>query len=81
MILCFKERVVGQRITADNDLVPNLEPPLPEWGRKPQEVQQYLIASQVLRSLPRTAFGEASEETDEKVLQALCGCFQVQTYE
>ncbi|KAI9041128.1 uncharacterized protein KD926_007398 [Aspergillus affinis] len=80
ILLCFKERFIERRVT-DNDLVSDLEPLVPEWGRKPQEVQQYLIASQVLQSLPRIAIGDALEETDEKILQALCSCFQVRTTE
>ncbi|OJJ43875.1 hypothetical protein ASPZODRAFT_135909 [Penicilliopsis zonata CBS 506.65] len=50
---------------------------LPEWGRQPPEVRQYLLALQTLQTGPVTEWNQRSKNRlpDEEMVQALQACF------
>jgi hypothetical protein len=59
---------------------------VPEWGRKPQEVRQYLDAWQIIQTNSRIPNEQTAEKYNNlgnltsqshEIIQALVGCFVV----
>ncbi|KAL2848191.1 hypothetical protein BJY01DRAFT_262766 [Aspergillus pseudoustus] len=91
IFLSFKrrklKRVRGEIPGGDENYLRSLEEHIPEWGRKPQEVRQYLAALRVLRPNPRVLdditeeiypmIGSIAAETDGGLIQVLLKCFSI----
>ncbi|KAL4936147.1 hypothetical protein BDV06DRAFT_233682 [Aspergillus oleicola] len=86
IFLSFKKRKLKQVRTAENQQHrQGFGKDIPDWGRKPQEVRQYLAALHVFQPIPRTIdesteeiypeIGNITVEADRRLFRALLKCF------